>query len=119
MTSASNLDLGFGFIEIFSAWLIALFISIAMLMMQMEILQTEKHTYYSTIANIQIENLIERFRANTSAVNREKEFHIWNEKNSYVLPKSHGQYDCFQDLCKISIFWNEREEQHITMEIVV
>src|SRR5258707_11869 len=107
---------GFCLIEVLVAWFILTTIIFSILAMQTELLRTERHAYFTNLANHQIENLFERLRANSSESFRARELSFWNRQNSQLLPQGHGQYNCIENLCRVSISWCEQKEQTIILE---
>jgi Tfp pilus assembly protein PilV len=111
--------LGFSFIEVLVSFFISSIAVLGILKGSIEILHAEKHAYYTHQAINQIENISERFRANTSDTFREREFSIWNQQNSELLPEGYGQYQCHDHICIFWIFWHEKQPQCIRLEILL
>jgi type IV pilus assembly protein PilV len=110
---------GFSFIEVLFAWFILSTLILSILKIEAELLQLEKHIYFSNLASRQIENLFERFCANMDDPSREREFSIWDQQNIKLLPHGSGKYDCIGSLCRVSVYWQEKKEQHLTLETLL
>lgn len=96
--------IGFSFIEI----LISLFFLSLMLLgidaMQLIALQQSKATYFFSIANQQILNLVEK-RLIFPEKNLNEAIEIWQQQTQHLLPQGQGEINLQASEAVITVFW--------------
>lgn len=112
---------GFSLLEVLIAWSLSITIMLGILMSANESLNNTHHCYLQTLATSRIEEMIERLRVNTDPIHQEHEFAIWNQQNSYLLPKGLGEYQCnnIAKICQIKINWQEKQIEHLQLDASV
>lgn len=110
---------GFTLIEVLIAW--AVLSSVLFSVIALETLNSQHlyHTYLQTIAVTQLDNMLDRLRANQSESFRARELNLWNTQNRLLLPSGNGNYHCDHQVCIVSLHWQERKLQFLSLSATI
>jgi type IV pilus assembly protein PilV len=106
---------GFTLLEVLISLFILSYGLLSMAGMQLSALQHSQDAYLRSVATVQLNSMLERLRANSSAVVRDRELLRWNESNLRVLPRGKGEYQCKGENCTATIFWRGKQEQTLSL----
>lgn len=110
---------GFTLIEVLIAW--AILSSILFSIIALETVNSRHlyHTYLRDVAVVQLENMLERLRANRDAAFRERELNLWDKKNQQLLPHAKGNYNCVSRICTVTIHWQELVVKQLSLSALM
>lgn len=95
---------GFTLIEILITMLILSVGLLGIAGLEILALRQTQTSYYQSLANVQVAAMLERLRANQSAVARVRECNEWNVENQRLL-LGKGECVCQQNNCRVTLRW--------------
>lgn len=110
---------GFTLIEILIAWAIVSSVLFSIIALQTHNARHLYHLYLQNIAIMQLDNMLERLRANRSVFVRERELALWNAQNQQVLPNGAGSYHCAHHICIVRFHWIEEAPQQVALRSLI
>ncbi|MHB1948439.1 MAG: type IV pilus modification PilV family protein [Gammaproteobacteria bacterium] len=99
---------GFTLIEVLISLLILSFILLGFDAMQLTSMRENRNAYYFSMAQNQLNSMIERLHAQPLSLDQ---IAIWNQQNQQVLPNGTGYVQGHFPCYKITIFWGEKNHQ--------
>jgi len=105
--------------------LIALFVlsvgTLSFLGLQLFAIQNTRRAYDQSVATVQVNNMLDRLRANNPKA-WQRELHLWNSENSYLLPHGEGSYSCVKGSlpeCTVTLNWNGGVKEKLSITSIV
>lgn len=107
------------FFELNLAGFLLAVILLGMISAQVESLRLSRQAYDRTFAFIQLQNMLERLRANHSFTSRRRELEEWNANNMRLLSGSNGNYQCVAQHCRVVFSWQSFGRHRIHQAAII
>lgn len=93
--------------ELIIAGFFLVIILLGIISAELQNLRLTRQLFNQTFADIQLQNLLERLRANDAFQARQRELLFWNKNNSKLLRNAHGSYRCQAHVCYVTVQWRD------------
>lgn len=109
--------LGFSLIEVLTSLLLLALILLGVDAMQMFSLRENRNAYYFSVAENQLNSMVEQLGELKSPQDLSQLITIWNQENHSVLPLGKGYVMGNFPNYKLTIFWGDKTTKHLCSKI--
>lgn len=115
----SKNEQGFTLIEVLIASIILTIGLLELMKLQIVSINHTQAAQNRTIANNQLQNMVQLLRSNIPKSAFTSEIAQWNTSNKALLPQGHGEVEKTQEGYRVTIAWNERDAAQASPQPIV